>query len=137
MSSAVEAELGGMFINARTAVTIHQTLEELGHKQNPTRVQTDNSTGCGVINNEVQPKATKAMDMCFYWLKDQEAQTQFKFFWRAGKLNLADYYTKHHPPIHHPTTRAQTLTPWKVVEALRTRLSKATDKVLTSAERVC
>ncbi len=32
MSSAAEAELGGLFINAKTAVPIRTTLEELGHK---------------------------------------------------------------------------------------------------------
>jgi hypothetical protein len=52
-------------------------LEELGHKQPPTPIQTDNSTACGVVNNEIQPKATKAMDMRFYWLKDRERQKEF------------------------------------------------------------
>ena len=33
MSSAAEAELGALFINAKTAVSIRQTLEELGHPQ--------------------------------------------------------------------------------------------------------
>jgi hypothetical protein len=32
MSSAAEAELRGLFINAKTAVPIRTTLEELGHK---------------------------------------------------------------------------------------------------------
>ena len=31
MSSAEEAELGALFINAKMAVSIRQTLEELGH----------------------------------------------------------------------------------------------------------
>ena len=57
MSSAAEAELGGLFINAKTAMPIRTTLEELGHKQPPTPIQTDNSTACGVANNEIQPKA--------------------------------------------------------------------------------
>eukprot|EP00956_Cyclotella_meneghiniana_P010727 scaffold15031_cov47-Cyclotella_meneghiniana.AAC.1 len=48
MSSAAEAELGGLFINAKKAVPIRRTLEELGHKQPPTPIQTDNSTACGV-----------------------------------------------------------------------------------------
>jgi hypothetical protein len=137
MSSAAEAELGGLFINAKTAVPIRTTLEELGHKQPPTPIQTDNSTAYGVVNNEVQPKATKAMDMRFYWLKDREAQKQFRIYWRAGKLNKGDYYTKHHAPIHHQTTRPTLLTPWKVVEALRSKLSKLASRASTSAARVC
>jgi hypothetical protein len=33
MSSAAEAELGALFINAKTAVSMQQTLKELGHPQ--------------------------------------------------------------------------------------------------------
>jgi hypothetical protein len=33
MSSAVEAELGALFINANTAVSMHRMFEELGHPQ--------------------------------------------------------------------------------------------------------
>jgi Zn-finger protein len=41
MSSGAGAELGGLFINAKIAVPIRTTLEELGHKQPPTPIQTD------------------------------------------------------------------------------------------------
>jgi len=136
MSSAAEAELGGLFINAKTAVPIRKTLEELGHKQPPTPIQTDNSTACGVVNNEIQPKATKAMDMRFYWLKDREARDQFKIYWRRGKLNRGDYVTKHHPAIHHQTIRPTLLTPWKVVEALRKKLKGISGTITSSTARV-
>jgi hypothetical protein len=36
MSSAAEAELGALFINAKTAVSIQQTLIKLGHPQSRT-----------------------------------------------------------------------------------------------------
>jgi hypothetical protein len=137
MSSAAEAELGGLFINAKTAVLIQTTLEELGHKQPPTPIQTDNSAACGVANNEIQPKATKAMDMRFYWLKDREARKQFKIYWCAGKLNRGDYVTKHHPPVHHQTIRPTILTPWKVIETLRAKLKRITETITGSAARVC
>ena len=42
--------------------------------QPPTPIQTDNSTARGVVNNEIQPKATESMDMRFYWLKDRETR---------------------------------------------------------------
>jgi hypothetical protein len=137
MSSAAIAELGGLFIIAKTAVPIRTTLEELGHKQPPTPIQTDNSTAYGVSNNEIQPKATKAMDMQFYWLKDRETRKQFKICWRAGKLNRGDYVTKHHPAVHHQTIRPTILTPWKVVEALRAKLKGNTESMTGSAARVC
>ena len=38
MSSAAEAELGGLFYNAKIAVPMRKTLEELGHPQPPTPV---------------------------------------------------------------------------------------------------
>eukprot|EP00804_Cyclotella_cryptica_P014938 CCRYP_000561-RA/>CCRYP_000561-RA protein AED:0.47 eAED:0.47 QI:0/-1/0/1/-1/0/1/0/59 len=41
----------------------------MGHPQPPTPIQTDNSTALGVVNNTIQPKRTKAMDMRFHWLR--------------------------------------------------------------------
>ena len=59
MSSATEAELAGLYIMAREAVYIRIILEELGHKQPPTPLQTDNSMAEAVTNGKVQPKRTK------------------------------------------------------------------------------
>jgi hypothetical protein len=39
MSSPAEAELGALFINAKTAVSMRHTLKELGHPQPPTPMQ--------------------------------------------------------------------------------------------------
>jgi hypothetical protein len=63
MSSAAEAETGALYINARKAVEEQNILQEVGHKQPPTPIQTDNSTAEGIVNNCVQPKRTTAMDM--------------------------------------------------------------------------
>ena len=41
------------------------------------------------------------MDMRFYWVQDRVQQGQFRIHWQKGELNLADYFTKHHPPSHH------------------------------------
>jgi len=110
MSSAAEAELGALHINAKEAVYLRQLLLELGHPQPPTPIQMDNTTAEGVINNTIQPKRTKAMDMRFHWLRDREARSQFRIFWRPGGANLADYWTKHHPPAHHSKMRSEFLT---------------------------
>ena len=119
MSSATEAELAGLYIMAREAVYIRIILEELGHKQPPTPLQTDNSMAEAVINGKVQPKRTKAMDMRFHWLRDRECQQQFRIYWRPGKLNYADYWTKHHPTKHHQNIRKEFITPQIVLEMLR------------------
>jgi hypothetical protein len=119
MSSAAEAELGALFINAKAAVHMRRILQEMGHPQPRTPIQTDNSTAEGVINSRVRPKRTKSMDMRFEWLLDREQQGQFKIYWRPGKTNLADYFTKHHPPSHHRNMRGEFLT--RVAELLRLR----------------
>jgi hypothetical protein len=77
MSSATEAELGALFINAKTAVSIQRTLEELGHPQPCTPIQTDNSTAHALLTNKILPKALKAMDMRFHWLCCRSVQDQF------------------------------------------------------------
>jgi hypothetical protein len=56
------------------AIYIRIILEELGHAQPPTPLQTDNAMVVKVINGKVQPKQTKAMDMRFHWLCDWECQ---------------------------------------------------------------
>ena len=117
MSSAAEAKLGALYINACKAVPQRQLLIKMGHPQPPTPTQTDNTTVVGVINNNIQPQRTKAMDMRFHWLRCCKAQQQFVFFWRPGKTNLADYYTKHHCSAHHVEQRPQILTPLSVIRA--------------------
>ena len=89
MASAAEAELGALYINSREAVYIRQILQEMGHAQPRTPVQTDNSTAAGIVNNKILPKATKSMDQKFHWLRCRDAQGQFKFFWWPGPTNKA------------------------------------------------
>ena len=78
-----------------------------------------------VVNGKVQPKRTKAMDMRFYWLRDRECQQQFRIYWKPGKLNYADYWTKHHPGRRHQKVRRDFLTPMLVLEMLRLEQSNA------------
>ena len=59
------------------------------------------------------------MDMHFHWLHDRECQEQFRIYWRPGKLNYADYWTKHHPDKHHEQMRREFLTPYIVLEMLQ------------------
>ena len=94
-------------------------LTEMGHTQPRTPIQTDNSTAEGVINSKIQPKRTNSMDMRFYWLRCREAQEQFRFYWRPGGQNLADYWTKHHPAAHHQNLRDEFLTKMQEIEDLR------------------
>ena len=63
MSSAAEAEIGALFINSRQAIPARTVLEEMGHVQPPTLIQTDNTTALGFVSKNLQPKANKSADM--------------------------------------------------------------------------
>jgi hypothetical protein len=110
MSSTAEAELGALFINAKTSVSMQQTLIKLGHPQPRTPIQTDNATAHALLTNKILPKAFKAMDTRFHWLRCCDAQDQFHYYWQPGTQNLADYFTKHHPATHHKSVCPTILT---------------------------
>ena len=88
MSSAVEADLGSLFINAKEAVSMQPMMQEMGHPQPRMQTQTDNSTAKGVINSRVLSKRTKSMDMHFESLMDRAQQGQYKIYWRPGKTQI-------------------------------------------------
>jgi hypothetical protein len=84
---------------------------ELGHPQPCTRMQTNNATAHALLTNKILPKALKAMDMHFHWLRCCNAQGQFCYYWRPGTQKLADYFTKHYPTSHHKSVCPTILTP--------------------------
>ncbi|KAL7476354.1 hypothetical protein ACHAW6_002224, partial [Cyclotella cf. meneghiniana] len=108
MASASESELAALFYGCKEAIPLRTALEEMGHPQpGPTPVTTDNATAVGLTTKKMIPRASKAMDMRFQWLKCRRAQQQFRFLWAKSQLNRADYPSKHHPPSHHLKMRSQ------------------------------
>ena len=106
VSSAAEAELAGIFNNAKEAAATRVTLEEMRHLQGETNIICDNETAVGITNKTVKHKMTKAMNMRYYWIRDREAQGQFKILWEPGEtVRAADFHSKHHPAGHHRTMR--------------------------------
>ncbi len=105
MSSAAEAEVAGLFVNAKEGEILRTTLNEMGYPQEPTPIQTDNSTASGIANDTINQQRSRSIDMRFYWVRDRVKQGHFIVFWAPGKTNLADYFTKHHPPKHHQRFR--------------------------------
>ncbi len=134
MSSAAKAELGALFLNAKEAVYLWQILYEMGHPQPKTPMQTNNTTAEGVINNKIQTRRTKAMDMWFHWLRDRKAQGQFKIYWQPGGTNIADYFTKLHPPAHHVNVRAEFLT--RIKDLSEARCTKMKDRPKSQATKL-
>jgi hypothetical protein len=105
LSSASEAEIGVLFDNCKKATILRTTLAEMGWLQLATLIQTDNSTACGVANDNIKLQRSRAMDMRFYWVQDRCKQGHFNIFWKPGTTNLANYFTKHHAARHHQLMR--------------------------------
>ena len=105
MTFAADAELGALFLNCQEAVPIRITLEEMGHPQPPTPVQVDNSIALGTATGTIKQRKSKAMDICFYWIRYRSNQDQFNIYWKPGSTNRGDYFTKHFPRSHHTTVR--------------------------------
>ena len=126
MQTAAEAECGGLYMNAKEAVPMRVTLEELGHPQPATLMRTDNSTADGIMNKTVEQKQSKSMDVRFYWLQDRVKQRQFRVFWAPGKINLADYQSKVQPTNVHGAVRPIYL----YVECKSPTMLQGCDKIL-------
>jgi hypothetical protein len=59
---------------------LNTTLEELGHPQPPTPLQSDNTISTGYINGTIKQKGTRSMDMHFYWVKYRAKKGNFMSF---------------------------------------------------------
>jgi hypothetical protein len=79
-------------------------LEELGHPQPPTPLETDSTTATGYSNGTIK-KTHESNGNAFYWIKDRVKQGKFNVYWGPGYQDLADYFTKHHFPAHHKRMR--------------------------------
>jgi hypothetical protein len=119
VASAAESEVGACFHNAQSGAPLRVTLTELGHTQPPTPLRTDNSTAYGIVNETIKQKRSKAMDMRYHWLTDRVCQKQFDVYWRPGRENLGDYYTKHHSAQHHKDMRHSILHQANSLQVLR------------------
>ena len=63
VASAAEAELGALFINAKEGKVLCLTLEEMGHKQSPTPIHTDNTTVSGITNGTIKRQRSRTMEV--------------------------------------------------------------------------
>ena len=136
MTSAADAKIGALYINSRQAIPARQLLEEMGHKQPPTPIQTDNTTALGFVTKNLQPKATKSTEMNYWFMRDRQDRQQFKYYWRPGKGNQGDYFTKHFCSATHRERRPAFLTPRAVLDTLRAAVDKPPHVYLAN-ERVC
>ena len=83
-----------LFLTAKEMVPLRHTLTEMGWKQPPSPLQSDNSTAVGMTNCTLIPRKSKLWDLRLNWLRCREAQGQFRIYWYKGPNNNGDYSTK-------------------------------------------
>ena len=72
LASAPEAEIAALFNVAQLIIPIRIALQEMGHPQPPTPIQTDNSLAESFTSATVKQRRTKTIDMRYYWLQDRQ-----------------------------------------------------------------
>jgi hypothetical protein len=72
-ASAVEVELGALFLNTQEAKVLRLILTELGHPQPPTPIHIYITTTVGIFNNTIKQQRSQAMEMRYFWLLDGTA----------------------------------------------------------------
>ena len=77
------------------------SLITLDHKKPATPLKTYNSMTEGFVNSGMKPERSKTWDMKWHWLREKGFLEQLRVYWDKGTNNDADYFTKHHPPIHY------------------------------------
>ena len=97
VSSAAEAETGGLYANCETTIQLRTILTALGHEQPPTPIKSDNNTAVAFARETLKAKKSKTWDMRYNWIRDREQQGQFYIYWKQGTNNYADYSTKYFP----------------------------------------
>ena len=90
----------------KQAEVIGKTLEEMRWPQcKPTPLASNNSTAVDIANYVIKQRLSKAMGVRFYWCQDQVLQKHFCVYWNSVKVNISDYYSKHHSEKHHQMVR--------------------------------
>ena len=108
VTSVADAETHGVFHNEKQNIPIVHILTHTGHKQRqPIPIRADNSTSVGFVNRNMQMKQSKTWDMQLHWLRDKQNTSHFNVFWDKGSNQGADYWTKHHPTVHHRHVRQE------------------------------
>ena len=101
MGLAVEAKVGGLYMNALELSPMRTTLKELDHLQPSTSIRTDNSTADGIMNKKIKKKL---MDKNSTSYKAESSKENSEYSGPQGE-NLAYYYTKYHSPATHNRLR--------------------------------
>jgi hypothetical protein len=100
-ASAAEAEYAALYLNAQQGEKIRQILTDLGYPQAPTVMTYDNAVAGKLALRQCKQRRSKAIALRYHWIRDRVAMGQFHLQSLPGPQNLADFFTKPHPVLHH------------------------------------
>ena len=80
VSSAGEAEYGGVFMNAQSGEWLRTVSAAIGYPQSATQIMCDNECAVGLATNKVKVKRTKSI----HWVRDRVRQGHFRFIGVKG-----------------------------------------------------
>ena len=63
-------------MNAKAVVALRQALHDMGHKQPPTPIQTDNDTATEIANQTIKQKHSKTIHVRYHLIQDRIQQDQ-------------------------------------------------------------
>ena len=99
-AGAYESEYAALWGNVSNMEPIRQTLLDLGHPQNPTRIIYDNTVAGSLANRTCKQKRSKMVAKQYHWIQERIAFGDYILEWRRGIFNLADFLTKAHSIEH-------------------------------------
>ena len=105
--STPETEYAAMYLTAKNAEPLRNTLAALGYPQERTPIITDNTIALGIATKTVKQNKSKAIDMRYHWLRDRSQRDHYHIIYEKGENNRADYFTKVHPAKHYTSIRNQ------------------------------
>lgn len=97
--SVAEAEYVALYLIAQQGVWLRTILQTMGYPQPPTKILCDNTVAVGIANDTVKLKRSKVIDQNYHWIRNQVEIGNFEIYWKPGRVNLADFFTKH-LPVH-------------------------------------
>jgi hypothetical protein len=97
VSSACEAEYGGIFVLAKKSIPFMETVSDLGYPQSMCTLITDNKPAITIAEETKIIGTSKSFDMRFHWIKDRVNQKQFELRYWETEYIQADFLTKIFP----------------------------------------
>ena len=85
VTSAAEAETAGLFVNCQKILELKHMLHALGHPQIALPIKNDNATAASFVTDMLKQKRSKAWDVRYHWLSEQQALRTF-FIYYGNKV---------------------------------------------------